>query len=490
MPFLLPTPHGYYFRIVVPSDLRQTIGKREIKKSLRTYDPKSAKLQASQYANRYHFLFRVLRGEEKIMSFDDFYNKSSRLILKKCEFLADGTVKLEGLEQDPRYPEAEEKLLNNIINNGKRRLINETTSEINKNFHKETKKLSELINEYCDSKIASDEWVKGTINENTSCLNMFLDIVGDIDIKEINTSHSHRFISILKIIEPRRINLDELKELSIEELKKRYKSPILSPTTINTACGKISSLFIYALEKHYIDVNYFSNLKIKDMRPVHEARSIFSDEHLCKLFSSKIYTENVWKHPHYYWVPLIALYSGMRMEEICQLHASDIIMKDGLWTFDVNAREGKTLKSASSWRFIPIHKNLINLGLLDYVDLINSRGETRLFYYLKKAGDKYGRKVSDWFRSYRKKVGVDSVDGKLVFHSFRHTVINFFKQSQVSIEIMNAISGHSEDRIGMSRYGKPYDMNTLSPYIEMISFPKENEIIKFDVNKVVNYKSS
>ena len=35
---LLFTPHGYYLRVRVPKDLFGRIGKREIKKSLATFD--------------------------------------------------------------------------------------------------------------------------------------------------------------------------------------------------------------------------------------------------------------------------------------------------------------------------------------------------------------------------------------------------------------------------------------------------------------------
>ena len=35
------------------------------------------------------------------------------------------------------------------------------------------------------------------------------------------------------------------------------------------------------------------------------------------------------------WVPLIALYSGMRLGEICQLRTADVILEGKVWFFDV-----------------------------------------------------------------------------------------------------------------------------------------------------------
>ena len=51
-----------------------------------------------------------------------------------------------------------------------------------------------------------------------------------------------------------------------------------------------------------------------------------------------------------FWLPLIALYSGMRMGEIVQLLASDLKQEGDIWYFDVSRGEGneKTLKTAAA----------------------------------------------------------------------------------------------------------------------------------------------
>jgi hypothetical protein len=52
------TPHGFQFRLVVPDDLRQLIGKREIKKSLGK-DFTTAVRQAKRLAVQVHRLRRA-----------------------------------------------------------------------------------------------------------------------------------------------------------------------------------------------------------------------------------------------------------------------------------------------------------------------------------------------------------------------------------------------------------------------------------------------
>ncbi len=50
-------------------------------------------------------------------------------------------------------------------------------------------------------------------------------------------------------------------------------------------------------------------------------------------------------NPHLFLIPLIALYQGMRVNEICQLDVSDIVLQDGLWC--INNNETTTIQSQS-----------------------------------------------------------------------------------------------------------------------------------------------
>lgn len=68
-----------------------------------------------------------------------------------------------------------------------------------------------------------------------------------------------------------------------------------------------------------------------------------------------------------FWVPLIGLFSGMRLGEIVQLHRSDLLCVDGVWVFDINRAEDakKKVKTETSLRQVPVHHTLIDLGLLE-----------------------------------------------------------------------------------------------------------------------------
>lgn len=67
------------------------------------------------------------------------------------------------------------------------------------------------------------------------------------------------------------------------------------------------------------------------------------------------------------WIILIGRYSGMRQNEICQLYHNDVMKVDGVWCFCVDKlNPNQTIKTDSSRRFVPIHSQLLTLGLLDF----------------------------------------------------------------------------------------------------------------------------
>lgn len=88
-----------------------------------------------------------------------------------------------------------------------------------------------------------------------------------------------------------------------------------------------------------------------------------------------------------FWVPRIALLSGMRPEEILQLHPSDVMQVDGVWVFDINSRDGKRLKTSSSERYVPIHRHLIASDPLKMVSRARQGEQKRLWPDAGRAAD-------------------------------------------------------------------------------------------------------
>jgi len=243
--------------------------------------------------------------------------------------------------------------------------------------------------------------------------------------------------------------------------------------TVNKLLSRYSALLEWAKCQGCYDVeeNYFGRLTINDPRDEKGLRDPFSLEQLEQLFIVLNTTRQT--HSYYYWLPRIALFTGMRLNEICQLHLSDIKEVDGIFVFDINNEEEKTLKTISSKRYTPIHSKLIELGLIKLVDALKQNGKKRLFEELKynKKDQNYADLPSKWFGRIREKLGWVNLTPMLDFHSFRHTVITDLQEKELPEYRVAAIVGQ---KVGggetYQRYGKGFAGKTLKTDIEMLEF--------------------
>jgi integrase len=122
-----------------------------------------------------------------------------------------------------------------------------------------------------------------------------------------------------------------------------------------------------------------------------------------------------------YWIPLVALYSGMRLGEIAQLLVSDVREIEGTWVMYVTD-EGdpdKTLKTVGSRRVVPVHSELIALGFLGYHEARKKDGSARLFPEIEPDARGFMSGVpSKFLNVYLDRIGVKTK--RLAVHSFRH----------------------------------------------------------------------
>lgn len=329
--------------------------------------------------------------------------------------------------------------------------------------------LSELIEKFCDEKIRLGAWTPKSIHEFKGIFNLLMEVMQDVPVHTIQLEQARNYKDILLKLPPNRKTSPLYRTKTIEQILSTHPEKVLSDSTVKKSINTVNTLFLWAKSNGYVKECYFGRVRPRRTGRVDEERAVFNAVDLSRLFSSDIYLKGKWKHPHYYWVPLIGLYSGARLEEICQLHLEDIRQEGDIWVFDFNEKDGKKLKTNSSARVIPIHSQLLSLGILDYVGSLQKRKEEKLFPEL--GSNAYGNlsaSVSKWFARYRKSFGVDA-KGK-VFHSFRHTVADHLKQKSVEHIKIAAILGHKDESDTTGRYGKAYWAKVLQEVIEQLDF--------------------
>ncbi len=265
------------------------------------------------------------------------------------------------------------------------------------------------------------------------------------------------------------------------ELGKQDNAPTLASKTANNYINYMSAIFNYALDEEYINTNPARKLGLKDQNEK-EKHNPFSIEELNIIFHAPLYTGCVDDKSNYYkkgnnhprgtrfWIPLISLFSGMRLNEICQLYLSDIITVDNVICFSVN-HDGpdKKVKTSGSVRKVPIHKELIRMGFLEFVDEQKKGNNKRLFpelKYTEKAG--YGDAFSKWYSRFLKKTGVKNE--KNAFHSFRHTFRHVLRKLECNEETLEAVGGWATGPQTHKKYGGEYPIDLLDKYVQQVEY--------------------
>jgi len=245
----------------------------------------------------------------------------------------------------------------------------------------------------------------------------------------------------------------------------------------STATGILArsvALFGWAFQKGYISTNPAQNLSvtIPKQKKGAKARRSFTPDELRTLFGSPTFTGCLSSSRRtepgtklikddQFWLPVLGYYTGARLSELIQLHLTDVIIDGDSPHISINedgtCKPGdpdfKHVKSEAGIRIIPIHPDLITLGFAEFFlrqkKIAGSR--RRLFFRVKYGADghpstpyskKFGRLLS--------KVGLD--DPQLVFHSFRHTMVDALRNSGVTKYVADRMIGH-QDRSAAAQYG-------------------------------------
>jgi integrase len=174
-----------------------------------------------------------------------------------------------------------------------------------------------------------------------------------------------------------------------------------------------------------------------------------------------------------YWLPVVALATGMRLEELSSLKRSEVIREGDIVAFDLRDRPLtgiNRLKNRMSKRLIPVSATLEATGFVEWA--LAGEGEY-VFAGLKPDGKgKRGTKFGAWFARWTeanapvKGQGIDDPDKP--FHSMRHTFKRLARQSPVKEEISDLITGHTDGNAVARSYGRGVDLATLKAAIDQI----------------------
>lgn len=216
---------------------------------------------------------------------------------------------------------------------------------------------------------------------------------------------------------------------------------VLAPSSQDSKNNVYKNFFDWCVQRNRCKTNPVipcklgKNRRAELQQQLGRERLPYSTQDLKIIFNDEI--RRAIRKPCLYWLPLIALYTGARLEEIANLELSTVrLNEENIWVFEF----GKT-KTVSSIRTIPIHPELINSGLLEYIEDVKQfwPGANTLFPYMRPVSGRLTHRFSQDYGIFKKNLGIDSTKD---FHSFRTTVIGILKRAKVSDEMRREYVGH------------------------------------------------
>ena len=248
--------------------------------------------------------------------------------------------------------------------------------------------------------------------------------------------------------------------------------------------ANVQTLLNFAVEQRgYLLTNPWAGTAIAKGKATNK-RQPWSNEDLAVLVSSPIWTR--YEMPEYeragreaaYWVPLIALYGGLRLTEVCQLRLRDVVERDGVLVMDVNEVDGNSVKSAAGIRIVPVHSKLLALGFTDYLADIRRRADAEgsgaaglVFPDLRVVDTRSGAiNFSDGFRFIARSMSI--YRRWRDFHSLRTTASTCLRGVHPGLgeSLILAVMGHEGANIGQTNY-TVHGPKALQRVIEHLEFP-------------------
>ncbi|MCW5640981.1 MAG: site-specific integrase [Rhodoferax sp.] len=196
-----------------------------------------------------------------------------------------------------------------------------------------------------------------------------------------------------------------------------------------------------------LNVFDFAQLKCVPKRDDSELRRAYEVSELNVLFQSRRYTQGSapmgQTNESSFWAPVLGPFVGARIEEIAQLRIEDVMCINGVWALRICSLDAdQKLKTASSYRMVPLHEEVIRCGFLAYAAKQKRMGHKRLFPSLRNRNKHrtWSNALGKWYSSYIDSIGL--IDTRLSFHSHRKTFKQRLTLCSVEDEVRDALTGH------------------------------------------------
>ena len=416
----------YWVRVRVPDKVRDIVGKTQLSKNLSTTD-------LSEANRKKHIVIAELKqiihfAEQKLDGTFASLSKEDQLRELALEFRPTSSKNLENLDyiyqdisknKDPNQKEIK------------------ATSDAFRIFDPNSEPLLKVSKTFLSER--KQDLKTSTFKRKESNITNFIRWFGNSDIKDITKKIAGDYVTHLR------------------------ESNNPAPATLRNIVFDIGSLFTWAEGRGYINTNPFQKLNLPNNKNPFQTRRPWKDEHLKLFLESEKISRNEFV------ATVVAMYSGMRLGEICDMQNKNIEDKCFL------IEKGKTKAAA---RAIPVHpliepliEKLKAASKNEYlIRGINSGGfdNKRSWNFQKKLG------------RLRQKLGMP--DG-INFHTLRNTFATRMENLGIPTNHISQLMGHKDNNMALDTYSSGLFIEPLTKSIKKLTYGKEiDELVKNQIS--------
>lgn len=345
---------------------------------------------------------------------------------------------------------------------------------------------------FVSQQLAANYWDKQTAHQSQKSYELFGAVAGDKPLEAYTRQDAATFKDTLERLPADYGKAPDFRgkgplDIIALDTERANKSERLSTRTVQRHLTALSTLWTDAISRDYVTANLFCGFKFSRQARAQDQRDMWERADLARLFATPVWSgcQSPYRRStpgpfiirdEKFWLPLIAVFSGLRQEEICQLQVSDIKCEQEIWYFNIDEPPRK-LKNRTAVRLVPLHSELVRMGFLGHVEEQRKNKQVRVFSELKPGGadGRLGHGFTKWFSRYRQETGIYRPG--LDFHSFRHSATTFMHCAGVRDSIIDRVTGHATPG-ETSRYTKSSDLRQLQQAVEAIALGADLERLR------------
>ncbi|HEX3882405.1 MAG TPA: site-specific integrase [Stellaceae bacterium] len=349
--------------------------------------------------------------------------------------------------------------------------------------------LSQILPNALDFLAKEAGWRGQTLAQNSATYRMFLVHCGDRPLQSYGKRDLTSFYDALRSLPALYSKKREWRGLSLAEIIERTKADEgverITMKTVKRHFSALGRLFTYFKRRgEYVGENPARGFEFPLKGRANAGRGVWPSDKLTALFGSPVFTGCLSKarrsrpgacliRDARYWLPILGLYHGNRLEEFAQLRREDIRCDGEIWYFDISDEGERQLKNKQSRRRVPIHPRVLKLGFLEYVEKAKEQERSKLIFPLLMPGGpdrKLGYYFTKWFTRYRQAIGL--YEKGLDYHSFRHGVTTKLYEADVQEAFIEELTGHEGQGTSRKVYKKQMPLSVLLTAISFVRWPE------------------